>query len=95
MCQGAIAKWLRRQIRISLRVVICFPLGAQVRVLLASKFCGPAMVTQFLALHPQSLSLDCLLHYHISHFKAANPRVISIVLSLCSSLSFPLLAHRP
>lgn len=34
--QDTMAEWLRRQIRISL--AICFPLGAQVQILLVSSF---------------------------------------------------------
>ena len=54
--RGAIAKWLRRQIRTFL--VICFPLGAQVRVLLASKrmFCfSPTLHSQRTAGTPFAL----------------------------------------
>jgi hypothetical protein len=34
--QDTMAEWLRRQIRIS--IAICFPLGAQVQILLVSSF---------------------------------------------------------
>ena len=48
------AEWLRRQIRIG--SIICFPLGAQVQILLVSFFLSRhKFATAFLVLEPQRL----------------------------------------